>query len=294
MSASLWLYSRNSSPSSAPESPRPTSRRTASRSRLARSRSEVVAGLVMRTPTRGPRIGILNDDGCGVALQHRNLRPRFLGKIVMKAGEREGLFGSLTLWPDPSRQLVKALRKSVQAERKSDALLWRLEDDEGRRLGSLQLAEQLVVHDNFGDAAVRKAAHEAGAPHVLVVELQAQSGGQQHAERRYYPHQPALLVGGLEHDHGQTGIGAVLCHHALDQGALLVLRAGRRVAADLPVAMCRAHRALRLRGRRRAERGGGRQRRDKRGGQSGASAFFRRHLARSHVIPKPFLQVAAL
>jgi len=33
--------------------------------------------------------------------------------------------------------------------------------------------------------------------------------------------------------------------HALDQGALLALRAGRGVAADLPVAMHRPHRALR-------------------------------------------------
>jgi len=33
--------------------------------------------------------------------------------------------------------------------------------------------------------------------------------------------------------------------NALDQGALLALRAGRGVAADLPVAMDRPHRALR-------------------------------------------------
>jgi hypothetical protein len=66
------------------------------------------------------------------------------------------------------------------------------------------------------------------------------------AERGDHPHQLALLVGGLEHDHGQAGIGAVLGHHALDQGALLALRARRGIAADLPVAMHRAHRALRM------------------------------------------------
>src|SRR5215471_14538115 len=53
MSASVWLYSRNNSPSSAPESPRATSWRTWSRSRLARSSREVVAGLVIGDPLSG-------------------------------------------------------------------------------------------------------------------------------------------------------------------------------------------------------------------------------------------------
>src|SRR4029079_1146191 len=48
-SASVWPYSRNSSPSSAPASPRVISRLIASRSRLARSRREVVAGLVINS-----------------------------------------------------------------------------------------------------------------------------------------------------------------------------------------------------------------------------------------------------
>ena len=107
------------------------------------------------------------------------------------------------------------------------------------------MAEQLVVHHDFGDAAIGQAAHEAGAADVLIVELQAQARGQQYAERRHHPHQLALLVGGFQHDHGEAGVGAVLGHHALDQGALLALRARRGVAADLPVAMDRPHRALR-------------------------------------------------
>jgi hypothetical protein len=108
-----------------------------------------------------------------------------------------------------------------------------------------QLLHQVVVHHHLGDAAVRQAAHEAGAADVGLVDLQAQAGRQQHAERREHAHQPALLIGGLQHDHGQADVRAVFGGDALDQGALLALRAGRRVAADLPVAVHRLHRALR-------------------------------------------------
>ena len=38
-------------------------------------------------------------------------------------------------------------------------------------LAPLAVPEQLVVHDNLGDAAIGQAAHEAGAADVLVVEL---------------------------------------------------------------------------------------------------------------------------
>ena len=70
----------------------------------------------------------------------------------------------------PSRQLIKPLRQPVQTERKPDSLFRRLEDDERRGLGALELAEQLVVHDHLGDAAVGEAADEAGAADVLVTE----------------------------------------------------------------------------------------------------------------------------
>ena len=92
-----------------------------------------------------------------------------------------------------------------------------------------------------------------GAADVLVVQLQPQPRRQQHPQRRDHAHQPALLVGGLQHDHGQAGIGAVFRYHALDQRALLGFRAGRRVAANLPVAVNGTHRAL-GRGLVRAER----------------------------------------
>jgi hypothetical protein len=54
----------------------------------------------------------------------------------------------------PSRQLIIPLADPVQAERKPDPLFRRLENDERRGLGGTQLPEQLVVHHDFGDAAV--------------------------------------------------------------------------------------------------------------------------------------------
>ena len=121
--------------------------------------------------------------------------------------------------------------------------VWKMMKVDG--LAGAHLVDQVVVHDHFGDAAVRQAAHEAGAADVAAVDLEAEPRRQQHAERSDHPHQPALLIGGLQHDDGEADIGPVLGGHALHQRALLALSAGRRVAADLPVAMHRAHRALR-------------------------------------------------
>ena len=93
-------------------------------------------------------------------------------------------------------------------------------------LALAQLAQKLVVHHDLRHAAVGQASDETGAADIDIVELEAEAGGQKHAERRHHPHQLALLVGGLEHDDGQAGIGAVLGYHALDQGALLACAPG--------------------------------------------------------------------
>jgi hypothetical protein len=55
------------------------------------------------------------------------------------------------------------------------------------------------------------------------------------------------LIGGLEHDYGQTDICAILRGDALNQRTLLALCPRRGVAAHLPVVMDRFHRALRRR-----------------------------------------------
>src|SRR5581483_1677836 len=47
-----------------------------------------------------------------------------------------------------------------------------------------------------------------------------------------------------EHDHGQADIGAILGNDALDERALLALRPRRGIAANLPVLVHGAHRAL--------------------------------------------------
>src|SRR5579863_5659013 len=142
------------------------------------------------------------------------------------------------------RQLVETLAETLEAHREADAFLRCLEDDEGRGLAGAHLADQLVVHDHLGDATIGQAAHEAGAADIGIVDLEAEPGRQQHPERRDDAHQAAFLIAGLEHDHRQPDIGAVLGGYALHQRALLALRTRRGVAADLPVAMDRTDRAL--------------------------------------------------
>src|SRR6202034_4828944 len=116
--------------------------------------------------------------------------------------------------------------------RETDAFFRRLENDEGRGLPGAQLAYELVVHDHFGDAAVRQAAHEPRAADVVIIDFEPEAGRQEHPERGDDAHEPALLVGGLEDNDGQADIGAVLRRHTLHQRALLALRARRRVATD--------------------------------------------------------------
>src|SRR5262245_13502622 len=63
----------------------------------------------------------------------------------------------------PLRKLVEAFAEALEAHRETDAFLGRLEDDEGRGLPRPQLLDQILVHDDLGDAAVRQAAYEPGA-----------------------------------------------------------------------------------------------------------------------------------
>src|ERR1022692_3871574 len=62
--------------------------------------------------------------------------------------------------PTPLRQLVVAVTETLEAHRKSDALLGGLKDDEGRRRAGPQLLDQGSVHDHLGDATARQTAHE--------------------------------------------------------------------------------------------------------------------------------------
>jgi hypothetical protein len=77
-----------------------------------------------------------------------------------------------------------------------------------------------------------------------LIDLQPEAGGKQNAHGGDDTHEPALLVGGLQHDHGEADIGAILSHDALHERALLVLGAWWRITAHLPVIVDRLDRAL--------------------------------------------------
>src|ERR1700676_5793581 len=106
-----------------------------------------------------------------------------LWKIGTITGKREGRATAYIARQNASRQLVIPFPEPVQAQRKPDPLFRGLEDDERRGLGGAELTQELVVHHDFGNAAVGQAADKSGAADVDIVELQAEPGGQEHAER---------------------------------------------------------------------------------------------------------------
>jgi len=60
---------------------------------------------------------------------------------------------------------------------KADALFGGLEDDERRGLGGAELTQELVVHHDFGNAAIGRQRTNPARPTSDVVELQAEAGG---------------------------------------------------------------------------------------------------------------------
>ena len=119
-----------------------------------------------------------------------------------------------------------------------------LEDDEGRLRAGLQFAQQIFFENDLGNAAVRKAADETGPTDIGVVDPEAKTRRQQHAERCENPENAGLLVGGFQNDHGKPDVFPVGRSDVLDQRALVTGGTGRRVAAHLPVAVSRADLAL--------------------------------------------------
>ena len=91
---------------------------------------------------------------------------------------------------------------------------------------------------------VFEAAHETGAADIRLVDLEAEPGGQEHAERRDDAQEPALPVRRLQDDDHEGDVRPVFGGHVLDDGALLGLGARRRLAAHLPVAEGVLHDAL--------------------------------------------------
>ena len=74
--------------------------------------------------------------------------------------------------------------------------------------------------------------------------LRPRPGGQEHAQRRDDAQEAAFAVRRLQHDDHERDVRPVLGGHVLDDGALLGLGAGRRLAAHLPVAEGVLHDAL--------------------------------------------------
>src|SRR4051812_21992342 len=100
----------------------------------------------------------------------------------------------------PVRVSGKALEprsEAVQRHRDADALLRGLEHDEGGRLPLLELVDQVVFHDDLGDAARGQAADEAGPAHVGLIDLEAEARRKQDPERREDAQEAAPAVRGL-------------------------------------------------------------------------------------------------
>src|SRR6202047_3425997 len=81
-----------------------------------------------------------------------------------------------------SGQLIEPLAEPGEADRNSDAFFGFGKNDEVRLLAGFQQSHELLVHAEFGDAAVRDAIDEAGGAKELLADLQAQSFGQQQAQ----------------------------------------------------------------------------------------------------------------
>ena len=110
---------------------------------------------------------------------------------------------------------------------------------------ALHLVDHLVLEHHLGDAAALAAFEERCVAHVLAIDLEAQPGRQQHAERHHHAQQLLVLADRFVEYHGQSDIRPVFGGDALYQSAFLFLGAGRRAAA--PPAMRRASRAPRCR-----------------------------------------------
>src|SRR5450432_141134 len=80
-----------------------------------------------------------------------------------------------------SWQLIQRVFEPGQRQRDADALFGGLKDDESRGFAILHLIKELVVHDDFGDAAVGETAHEGRPADVDLIDFQTKARRDQHA-----------------------------------------------------------------------------------------------------------------
>jgi hypothetical protein len=69
------------------------------------------------------------------------------------------------------------------------------------------VVKQGFIENDFGVAAIGKAANEIGPADILAINIEAEAGRKQHAKRRQYAQDAGLLVGGLQHHHRQADLG---------------------------------------------------------------------------------------
>lgn len=141
-------------------------------------------------------------------------------------------------------QLGEGLRESRKGDRNADARFLGLEDDEDGRLACLELLDELVLGDNLCITGEGMAAQKRRMPHVLVIDLQAESRWQQYPHGREHP-KHAGAVGELLEIDRKADVVAILGGHALHERARLGFRAGwRSFAHHLPVAVLRLDGAI--------------------------------------------------
>src|SRR5580704_1167668 len=143
-----------------------------------------------------------------------------------------------------SRQGIEAFLKPGHGERYADSFFRGLKNDEGGLLAGFHLIDQFIVHDHLGHASGRKAADKTGASDIHIVDLKPQSGRKKHPKRCNDPQKAALPIRCLENNDHQIDVWPVFRGDALQERALLLGGTGRRLAAQVPIAMLGFHYAL--------------------------------------------------
>ena len=141
---------------------------------------------------------------------------------------------------------VEALSEAGERDRHTNPFLRRLKDDEhGLLAGSRSCRISVSSISTSGDAAVGQAADEAGRAHVGIVDARPSPRGRSTPSGASTRRMRACLSAVFITDHREPDILAVLRRHELHDDALLILRAGRRIAPEIPIPVFRLHLALR-------------------------------------------------
>ncbi len=129
------------------------------------------------------------------------------------------------------------LGESGKVDRNPDTFFGSRKYLEDRLLALAKRFEQLAVDVGIGPAAIGEALDEPDIAEILSVDLKADAGWQENAQRRLDAHQVALAVGRAQYGDGQAQFRALAVLHRLMDAALLGCRTRRRLANDFPEAV---------------------------------------------------------